>query len=191
MQYPLDQILDSPYSVIYTIFITLKYYYPKHIVTKLKFRYKSGSCSRSHTRIAVSISLLLWYRQTPKCCFSCPHKWQSVLRSYPFLYVLASLRYHRHGCPLDHLKTLRNIAWYAALSLRIQHNNPSIISEVRWGDKFHTQKPPRTSSRKHASNVVDIAHRLTYLYNLTLAPPVACYRFYKCCHLPRNKTPAE
>lgn len=26
---------------------------------------------------------------------------------------------------------------------------------------------------------------------LTLAPPVACYLFYKCCHLPRNKTLAE
>lgn len=79
-------------------FVTLKHYHfplpfsnaiPEHIVTKHPFRYKSGSCSRNHTRIAVSASSLLWYRQTPKCCFSCPHKWQSVLPSHPLLYVLA------------------------------------------------------------------------------------------------------
>jgi hypothetical protein len=64
---------------------------PQHIVTKLPFRYKSGSCSRNHTIIAISTSSLLWNRQTPKCCFSCPHKRQSLLHSHPFLYVLASL----------------------------------------------------------------------------------------------------
>jgi hypothetical protein len=64
---------------------------PEHIVTKLPFRYKSGSCSRNHTRIAISTSSLLFNRQTPNCCFSYPHKRQSVLRSHQFLYVLPSL----------------------------------------------------------------------------------------------------
>jgi hypothetical protein len=180
------------YYIYYTEALSFSKTIPEHIVTKLPFRYKSDSYSRSHTRIAVSTSSLLWYRQTPKCCFSCPHKWQPVLRSHPFFCMSwLALRDHRHGCPFDHLQTLRNIAWYAALSLRRQHNTPSIISKVRWGNKFHTQKPTRNSLRNHASNVVDIAHRLTYRCNLTLAPPVARYRVYKCCHLPRNKTPAE
>jgi hypothetical protein len=103
-----------------------------------------------------------------------------------------ALRDHRHGCPLDHLQTLRNIAGYAALLLRRQHKTPSIISEILWGKKFHPRKPPRTSSRKHASNVLDIAHRLTYRYNLTECCATCCMLpLLKCCHLPRNKTLAE
>lgn len=102
-----------------------------------------------------------------------------------------ALRDHRHGCPLDHLQTLRNIAWYAALSLRRQHKTPSIISDVRWGTSFthknrHEPLLGSTSrmSTLHVGLPIDIAW-------LTHAPPVACYLFYKCCHLPRNKTLAE
>jgi hypothetical protein len=72
------------YYIYYTEALSFSKTIPEHIVTKLQFRYKSGSCSRSRTRIAVSTSSLLWYRHISKCCFSCSHKWQSVLPSHPF-----------------------------------------------------------------------------------------------------------
>ena len=148
--------------------------YADHIVTQLPFRYKSGSCICNHTSIAVSTSLLLWYRHTPSVA-SAAHIngspcWVHILFCMSWL----GLRDNRHGCPLDHLQTLRNIAWYAALSFHRQHKTPSIISEVRLGNKLHPQKPPRTSTRKHVSNVVDIAHRLTYWYNLTDSCATCC-----------------
>jgi len=104
-----------------------------------------------------------------------------------------ALRDHRHGCPLDHLQTLRNIAWYAALSLRRQHKTPSIISDVRWGGTRFTHKnrhEPLRGSTSRMSLTLHIGLPIDIIWR-THAPHVACYLFYKCCHLPRNKTLAE
>lgn len=60
------------------------------------------------------------------------------------------------------------------------------------GNKFHPQNRHETLRRGTPRMSLTLNIGLPIDINWpTLAPPVACYRFYKCCHLPRNKTLAK
>jgi hypothetical protein len=61
------------------------------------------------------------------------------------------------------------------------------------GGKSFTHKnrhEPLRGSTSRMSLTLHIGLPIDIIW-LTLAPPVACYHFYKCCHLPRNKMLAE
>lgn len=166
MQEPLAQIMDSPYSVICSTFITLNHYrFPTHSLSTLLQNFRFGT---NPTLAAVN---------TQEQPFPLPHyygigKLPSVasaahINGSPccvhILFCMSwfALRNHRHGCLLDHLQTLRNIAWYAALSLRRQHKTPSIISDVRWGEQF---SPTKTATNLLAESRLECRWHFTSAY---------------------------
>jgi hypothetical protein len=143
--------MRSKYNVKCSLFIPLKYHNfskqtPKSLMhlsnlgTSLNIpsQSKSGSCIRSHSRTAISISSLLWNRRPPKFCFGgtengIPARQRSALQSYRItgLQTTASDWLLSHlsrvtptkCCNLPKSKLFWNPTCLAAVFYELQQNN--------------------------------------------------------------------